>query len=99
MNDPIEMIISLTSCLLLIYMIPAAAAAKRPAHKMSIILLALAFLIQMMGPLSESIPDLGWPTMLLTLALAFVVTAWRQPLWKMVKEEFLGKEPSEPSRS
>lgn len=71
---------------LLFYLLMAANHATRWRHKLPLIGMTVVVAMQGVDPLVEWIPDMAWPSAVLTVGLALVITLLRRPLWQMLRE-------------
>lgn len=78
--------VNTVACLaLLFYMLMAAHEATRWRHRLACIAVSVVVALQGIDPLAGWIPDMAWPSTLLTATIAVVVTLLRHDLWALLK--------------
>jgi K+ transporter len=74
--------------LLLAYCLPVAAimqAQHRWPLWMLFVIVVLCLTVQVIDPFSTWIPSVGWPGVLLNIAMALTVTLWRKEAWLFMR--------------
>lgn len=84
----IDMLNTAACLLLLFYLLAAAGPVKKWRHRSVLCLMAWSVALQTVSPLLDWIPEIAWPSALLNVSLAVIVTMWRKPLWHLIRAKF-----------
>lgn len=97
----LEHLNSLACLLMLLGLFPVASLAsprEHPGHVILILLVGMAFALQVIGPYVDWLPPTVWQTSLLHILQATVVLIWRQRLWLFIRSELVEPPLKHPLR-